>query len=261
MPKRGESGTCRVCGATPLAGAGMCRRHYARLRRGDPLILECRRAGCTDDSVGRHGCCQAHVPGPVCAADACSRDTFKAGLCTTHYWREYERGDANLPLAATDPRAMDAPTRFWAKVEKTDGCWLWTGAVSRSYGLFTVKKGVTQVYVHRYAYELLIGPIPDGIEIDHECHNAAVRRGECKPGPCAHRLCVNPAHLAPKTRAENAAERRWAVTHCPHDHEYTPENTRVLPSGSRVCKTCERRRAARSNAKRKEARRVAREGR
>jgi hypothetical protein len=79
--------------------------------------------------------------------------------------------------------------RFWAKAIRTGGdeCWLWTGTKVGRYGQFVVVKQ-TRVYAHRFAYELAIGPIPDGLEIDHICHNC---------------LCVNPRHLRAVTRKQN----------------------------------------------------------
>jgi hypothetical protein len=104
--------------------------------------------------------------------------------------------------------------RFWAKVDKGDGtgCWLWTAAkVGNGYGAFFPRHGV-QVYAHRIAYELLVGPIPKGLEIDHLCRVP---------------LCVKaiadehgPTHLEVVTRQEN--QRRAALanlqTHCPKGH-------------------------------------------
>lgn len=82
---------------------------------------------------------------------------------------------------------------------------------------------------HRMAYEELVGPIADGLQIDHLCRV---------------RCCVNPAHLEPVTQAENirrgvsptAANRR--KTHCKHGHEFTTENTRLVPEG-RICRRCD----------------------
>lgn len=73
--------------------------------------------------------------------------------------------------------------RFWAKVLKTDSCWLWQGRKNdNGYGLMLVDG--KNVRAHRFAYELLVGPIPEGLDLDH------VRaRG------CTNRHCVNPAHL------------------------------------------------------------------
>lgn len=87
----------------------------------------------------------------------------------------------------TSPEAIEA--RFWARVNKTDACWLWTGKCSGSnanYGSFKV--GGKSTYVHRYAYEIMVGPIPAGLTIDHLCRVTK---------------CVNPSHLEPVTIQEN----------------------------------------------------------
>lgn len=113
--------------------------------------------------------------------------------------------------------------RFWAKVDKTDACWLWTAAKDpRGYGYFKV--GGKLLRAHRVAYEFLVGPIPCGLTIDHLC--------------CV-KSCVRPDHLEPVTGAEN--QRRAAVlrTHCKHGHEFTPENTH-LRHGARICVQCQR---------------------
>jgi hypothetical protein len=124
---------------------------------------------------------------------------------------------------------MDTDERFWAKVAKSDGCWLWTaGKDGKGYGAAYVN--LRQVRAHRLAYELVVGPIPGGMTIDHLCRN---------------RACVNPAHMEVVTRGENtarsnrlkAAEIR-AQSHCKHGHEYTPENTYIRPDGARICRHC-----------------------
>lgn len=116
------------------------------------------------------------------------------------------------------PAEMD---RFWAKVDKTDGCWNWTGS-GNVYGTFRFDGESGPA--HRFAYERLIGPIPDGLHIDHLCNN---------------QRCVNPAHLEPVTRSEN--ERRKYGDRCKRGHEFTPENTYIRPGrGTRSCKTCQR---------------------
>lgn len=116
---------------------------------------------------------------------------------------------------------MDGPSleKMWQRVDKTDSCWLWIGPLrANGYGMYNHRPA------HRVTYELLVGPIPDGLHIDHLCRV---------------RHCVNPDHLEPVTQAENNRRAGAAKTHCPRDHEYTPENT-YNKNGSRMCRTCHR---------------------
>jgi hypothetical protein len=118
----------------------------------------------------------------------------------------------------------------------TDGCWTWPGRLDKNgYAAANVGNNgrVTRVRVHRFAYELLTGPIPDGKQIDHLCRNKA---------------CFNPAHLDVVTprenvmRSDNACARNARKTHCQRGHPYTPDNTYIvtLRTGSRerLCKAC-----------------------
>jgi hypothetical protein len=119
--------------------------------------------------------------------------------------------------------------RLFSKVERTpDGCWLWTGALKvNGYAQLQVGgRTGKRLYAHRVAYELLVGPIPDGLQLDHLCRV---------------RHCVNPAHLEPVTARENVRRGEPAQrTHCPKGHEYTAENTFVKTGGWRECRTCYR---------------------
>lgn len=139
------------------------------------------------------------------------------------------------------------------RVEITDGCWLWRATrVWSGYGRFWQPDG-SRVYAHRWAYEQMVGPIPEGLQLDHTCHNADL---SCPGGvTCPHRACVNPRHLEPVTalvnimRGRTIAAAHSAQTHCKRGHEFTPENT-YLWRGGRSCRTCvlersrQRRRAA-----------------
>lgn len=142
--------------------------------------------------------------------------------------------------------------RFWAKVDREGPapdaaphlgpCWIWTGGlVGGGYGQFGVT-GQWHKRAHRYAYELVVGPIPDGLVLDHLCRV---------------RCCVNPAHLEPVTQRENLMRGlgSWNAgkTHCKRGHEFTPENTYVAPHGKRTCRTC---RNVRQRSRRSAARRV-----
>jgi len=140
-----------------------------------------------------------------------------------------------------------AEPRFWAKVRKTEGCWYWTGTRNPGgYGLFWPTR--TTICAHRFAYELLVGPIPEGMTLDHECHN---QDSSCPGGTsCQHRACVRPSHLVPRSNGENQhrssrthAARNAAKTHCPQGHPYDELNTRHEPGGRR-CRACHRTRQA-----------------
>jgi hypothetical protein len=136
--------------------------------------------------------------------------------------------------------------RFWAKVDfdKLPGsCWGWTAAKNQ-YGYGTIAWNGKKQHAMRAAYELLVGPIPDGMELDHLCHTFD---WSCDGGlGCLHRECVNPDHLEPVTKRENALRMRRnnasaRKTHCKRGHPFSEENT-VISGGTRYCLTCRRRR-------------------
>jgi hypothetical protein len=122
--------------------------------------------------------------------------------------------------------------RFTAKyaVNKATGCWEWQAAkTGGGYGLFWLEK--TFHLAHRVAYEVLIGPIPEGLTIDHICKN---------PG------CVNPSHMEPVTQGENLRRSEsWSgqnmrKTHCPQGHPYEGDNLKLTKEGFRQCRICTR---------------------
>ena len=126
--------------------------------------------------------------------------------------------------------------RFLKYVAKAPlGCWLWTGTTAGStaqYGYFSVNG--RKVPAHRVAYELWVGPIPDGQEIDH-----VAERG------CVSKLCVNPAHLEPVSHAENRRRGRLSVCRAGLHDLTDPTNLRWDSKGQRRgCLAChnERRR-------------------
>lgn len=115
------------------------------------------------------------------------------------------------------------------RVERQDGgCWLWLGPVNvEGYGT-AISDGRRQG-AHRLVYELLVGPIPEGRQLDHLCR---VRR------------CVNPEHLDPVSQRENILRGHGSPalnarkTHCVNGHEFTDANTGRKRNGNRYCKTC-----------------------
>lgn len=137
--------------------------------------------------------------------------------------------------------ASKAPERFLDKIKVNEtGCWEWQGYVSlEGYGQLTYDhRGVV---AHIFSYELFIGPVPMGLELDHLCNI---------------KHCVNPAHLEPVTKAENMRRaggyamlgykgglvrgaQLKAITHCPQGHPYNAENT-YINKGHRNCRTCQR---------------------
>jgi HNH endonuclease len=128
---------------------------------------------------------------------------------------------------------MDWQDRVLNRVIVDDGCWEWAGAHNRDgYGTaYTTPTGTRPLGAHRVVYELLIGPIPEGLTIDHLCRN---------------RGCVNPTHMEPVPKRTNllrgvgVGARNAVKMHCARGHLYDAENTRILPSGKRRCRQCHR---------------------
>lgn len=120
--------------------------------------------------------------------------------------------------------------RFWGKVDRRgpDDCWEWAGFVDGGgYGKF--RFAGKSVRAHRFIYEKEVGPIPEGLDLDHLCRN---------------RACVNPAHLEAVDRRTNLLRGvgQSAVnarkTHCVHGHPFDGDNIYILPNGWRRCRTC-----------------------
>lgn len=117
--------------------------------------------------------------------------------------------------------------RIEAKLDKSADCWLWTGALNRGgYGVVRDGDGRARI-LHRLVWELLVGPVPDGMDLDHVCR---VRR------------CCNPAHLEVVTRQINVDRGDYAAgkqrgDSCRRGHPFTPENTKSN-GRNRCCRKC-----------------------
>lgn len=164
--------------------------------------LRCEVDGCVRDAT-RKGLCGAHRArltktgslGPAairpkvvrlpdaCGADDCNRVPVARGYCQTHLTRVTKYG-------SPDGRMVEVPRHeyFFRHVEFTGDCWNWTGMKRKGYGRFSNGARNRPCTAHRWSYEFLVGPVPDGLELDHLCRN---------------RACVNPAHLEPVTHDEN----------------------------------------------------------
>jgi HNH endonuclease len=155
-------------------------------------------------------------------------------LCCKHYGRLKRTGRLDVKSKIE---------RFWGFVD-TDGplptwapflgpCWVWTGRHGPfGHGRFLVGgKGSKQATSHRYAYEMIVGPIPDGLVLDHLCRNPS---------------CVRPDHLEPVTQRENLLRgltfqaANAAKTHCKRGHPFDEANTiwRKIPGSGGVGRSC-----------------------
>ena len=122
----------------------------------------------------------------------------------------------------------DDPARVMAKVRQTSGCWEWMASLTPSgYGQVWWRGRL--VNAHRVVFEIVRGPIAEGMQLDHLCRN---------------RRCVNPDHLEPVTQSENLRRgERASRTHCPAGHEYDRRNTATYARsathhGGRQCRQC-----------------------
>lgn len=134
-------------------------------------------------------------------------------------------------------RGHTVTERFWAKVVQDGDCWLWSGQnfSQEGYGKFSISAGEVK-YAHLWAWEHMVGSVPDGLELDHLCLNKA---------------CVNPAHLEPVTHDINMQRALFpkfgsSADACRNGHQRTPENrvkrSKPRPGVSGECKICNRER-------------------
>lgn len=131
---------------------------------------------------------------------------------------------APKPLPPITARDMQ---RIMRHVDVSGDCWVWSAQrLKTGYGITSIK--MRPCLAHRVLYTWHVGPIPDGLEIDHLCRS---------------RSCVNLAHLEAVShrvnmlRGDTVVARKAANTHCPHGHPYSGDNLRSTKGGRR-CKEC-----------------------
>jgi hypothetical protein len=160
-----------------------------------------------------------------CAIQGCDRPHNCRGWCLLHYTRWKRHGDPEHTAFILGDDAARLRSHVAAD---ENGCWVFQGSLNvKGYGSF--RFGGRTRLAHRAAYEIWVGPIPEGLTIDHLCRN---------------RACVNPAHLEAVTqrtnllRGETVTAANAAKTHCYRGHEFKPENIYRLRNGGRGCRAC-----------------------
>lgn len=167
----------------------------------------------------------------TCSLDGCARPKTPGGRtwCKMHYRRFQRYGDA-LAEPKKNYSRDPFPERFWNKVDKTGDCWIWKGKPGPGGYARCVNATGLYEFAHRIAYQIVIGQIPEGLQLDHLCRV---------------RLCVRPEHLEPVTGRENTlrgtspSAYNAVKTHCSNGHLLAGPNLYIDTRKRRVCRACQ----------------------
>jgi hypothetical protein len=224
--------TCLVedC-SEPVRCRGMCNSHHRKsLKYGDPLAAPGR-----PSKASRALCKRTH----------CEEAVHADNLCFPHFenLRKF-RAHCDEIAKREIPQVIesdDFKDRFWAQVEKTDSCWLWTGSLNRAgYGQMYLPNGYYRT-AHRLSWVMSGHSLVARLVLDHACHT---RDRSCPAGRCEHRRCVNPDHLEQVTQRINILRGRGSSAsndkkdRCKRGHEFDLLNTHWGADGSRHCRAC-----------------------
>lgn len=166
------------------------------------------------------------VSGPRCSVDGCEKLAKQRSWCTMHYGRWYRTG--KLTRKSNDTKAYEPVWWFVTHIEIVEsGCWLWRGG-RRADGYGRIGVNNRSLLAHRWSYEHFMGPIPEGLVLDHLCRVPQ---------------CTNPLHLEPVTPRENvlrgyASQPRTPRPLCIRGHPLSGDNLYVDPAGIRGCRAC-----------------------
>lgn len=184
----------------------------------------------------------------TCYIHRCEEPAYGLNLCRMHYTRQLRHGD---PLHRVrggrewlyDEDPWNVVFGFRHAV-RASGCWEWTGGYTNpaGYGTITIP-GEPQKYAHRASYEIEVGPIPDGMTVDHICFNPP---------------CIRPSHLQLLSLSANASRHMVStLPTCVRGHVYDADTTYIRSRNGgrqRQCMACQRENQAVYRAKARAAR-------
>lgn len=179
----------------------------------------------------------------TCTVDGCDKPLRAHKMCAAH-WSKWRRSASQDEVRSSDPEVRFQKATRWGEPPsyrpELGPCLIFLGADNgNGYGQFQYNNGKRNGYAHRYAWERVHGPIPDGLTVDHLCR---VRR------------CVNVEHMELTDRVDNYLRGVATRDSCPNGHPYTPESTYYKPGkNARCCRICQQATSKRDGLRRSKA--------